>query len=38
MVTGGALYDSLKQYEKDNYYLRDEQGRQLEPEKVGSGW
>lgn len=38
MVTGGALYDSLKQYEKDNYYLRDEQGRQLEPEKIGSGW
>src|SRR5208283_599328 len=38
MVTIGDLYESLKQYEKDNYYLRDEQGKQHEPDKIGSGW
>ena len=38
MVTGGDLYESLKEYEKDNYFLKDEQGNPLEPEKIGEGW
>ncbi len=38
MVSGGELYESLQKYEQDNYYLKDEQGNRLEPEKIGAGW
>ncbi|MEW6116365.1 MAG: MobF family relaxase [Nitrospirota bacterium] len=38
MVTIGKIYEKLKEYEKDNYYLSDEQGNTLAPEKIGEGW
>lgn len=37
-VTSGQLYESLREYEKDNYYLKDEAGNPLEPQKVGNAW
>lgn len=38
MVTSGGLYTTLKEYQKDNYFLKNEQGNALVPEKIGNAW
>lgn len=38
MVTIGKIYESMAQYDKDNYYLKNEKGEALKPELVGNGW
>ncbi len=38
MVTVSDIYNKLSEYEKDNYYLKDEQGNALKPELICEGW
>ncbi len=37
MVTVGKVYKNYREYEKDNYYLKTEDGKALDPEKIGKG-
>ncbi len=38
MVTTGKIYRNFREYEKDNYYLKSEDGKALDPERIGKGW
>src|SRR5208337_3894417 len=38
MVSSGQLYESLREYEKDNYYLLSDDGKPVVPEKIGNAW
>ncbi|MEW6740912.1 MAG: MobF family relaxase [Nitrospirota bacterium] len=38
MVTISDIYNKLSEYEKDNYYLKDEMGNELKPQLIGNGW
>lgn len=38
MVSVGNTYNSINDYNKDNYYLKNEDGSPMEPQKIGEGW